>query len=455
MKNLFKIAILFSIILLSLFAFIIINNSYTQYQIDIKNLKKEYLTQQKQFIKQETIRVLNYIKYKAKTNKNRSLKDLQNEIVEVIEYLRNTRDGTGYIFIYTFDGVNIADPILKENSGKNLINFTDPNGKKVIYELIKISQKKDGGYVRYVWNKPTTNTLENKISYAISYKSWRWMIGSGVYLDNVEKEIREKEQEYKNKLIKYIWQIIFLSLILFIMGYLLDRYFTYELKESEEYTKELLKAQDKFIDNAVHEINTPLSIIITNIDLFKLKYGENRYLSKIEAGSKIIHNIYNDLSYVIKKDRIKYSKSIINFSDFLEFRIEFFNEVAYGNHLQLHSSIKNNIFIKFNDTQLQRICDNSISNAIKYSYENKKIKILLKQSKKYIIFMVINSSDTIEDPNKLFSRFYRENKSRGGFGLGLSIVKDICDNNNVTIKVKSKNNITKFIYKFKNENTTT
>ena len=448
MKNLFKVAILFSIILLSLFAFIIINNSYTQYQNDIKKLQKNYLNSQKQFIKKETIRTLNYIKYKASNNKTKSLKILQNEIVEVIEHLRNKRDGTGYIFIYTFDGINIADPILKENAGKNLKNFTDPNGKKVIYELIKISQKKDGGYVKYVWNKPTTNTLENKISYAIAYKPWKWMIGSGVYLDNIEKEIKQKEQEYKKKFKKYIWQIVFLSLILFIMGYLLDKYFTYELKESEEYTKKLLKAQDKFMKDSIHEINTPLSIIITNIDLFKLKYNENKYLTKIEAGAKIIHNIYNDLEFLVKKDRVLYKKEKLDLSLFIKNRVDFFDEIANGNNLTFKLLNQDNINIEFNATLLQRVCDNTLSNAIKYSFQNSSIIVKLYMQKDSIIFEVTNQGKAVLDTEKLFDRFYRENSSRGGFGIGLDIIKEICDNNDVLIEIVSIDNTTTFKYIF-------
>ena len=109
-------------------------NTYVQYLQDIKELEQNYIESQKKFIKQETKRVLRYIKFKHKKDKNKPIKELQKEIAEVIEQMRNERDGTGYVFIYTFDGINIADPILKENSGKNLINFTDPNGKRVIYE---------------------------------------------------------------------------------------------------------------------------------------------------------------------------------------------------------------------------------------------------------------------------------------------------------------------------------
>ena len=61
----------------------------------------------------------------------------------------------------------------------------------------------------------------------------------------------------------------------------------------------------------------------------------------------------------------------------------------------------------------------------------------------------------IESIDKIFGDFYRENNSRGGFGLGLKIVKDICDKNLVIIKLDSNDKETKFTYRFRiNENTT-
>ncbi len=487
-------------------------NTYNEHQKELKIIERDYIKSQKSLIENETLRAKRFIEYKYNKYKNiLSLEQIKNQIVETIENMRDIRDGSGYIFIYTFDGINIADPILKQNSGKNLINFKDPNGKLVIKELIDISKQKEGGFVNYVWNKPTTNKLTNKISYAISYEPFQWMIGSGVYLDDIENVLWEKKREYKQKVFEYIIQIILFAAALFLTSMSISRYFTFliqkdidnikdtlknvsinydninldkltfkefehisfnvnlminELKElnmnlekkvlnrtqklqkSEQFAHSLVEKQDKFIKNAIHEINTPLSIIITNIDLFKLKNGENRYLSKIEAGSKIIHNIYNDLSYLVKKDRIEYKPTNINFSDFLKYRIDFFDEIALGNNLQFDIQIEDNLYIYFNDTQLQRVCDNSLSNAIKYSYEKGVIFISLIKQNDVIIFSIKNEGNSIDNPSKLFERYYRENDARGGFGLGLNIIKEICDSNNVHIDVKSENNITQFVYSF-------
>ncbi len=513
------ITILFSGTFAVLLTAFMVYNSYKEYKADVKRIKKEYLKSQKELIKTETNRAIRFIEYKAKHPEGKSQKELQKEIVEAIEHMRNKRNGTGYIFIYTFDGVNIADPILKQNAGKNLLNFKDPNGKKVIYELIKVSKRKEGGFVNYFWNKPIVNKLSPKISYAKSYKPWGWMVGSGVYLDDIQKVLQNREKEYKKRVLGYIFQISVFALFLFVGSMLIYRYVTYlitkdiefiqkgfkrvfddyeaidkkeivfrEFQEISKYAnmmiaqmkqksravnelnktlerrveqktkmleiaknraEKLLQMQDKFIKNAIHEINTPLSIILVNIELYNLKYKKNSYLTKIEAGIKIIHNIYNDLSYIVKKDRVVYEKVELDFSSFLKERAEFFNDVAVGNSLDLIVDIQEDCKIFFNETELQRICDNNISNAIKYSFENSIIYIKLYNEGEYVIFSIANRGEKLEDTKKIFDRFYRSDTAKGGFGLGLSIVKEICQKCGVDIDIDTKEGYNIFRYRFK------
>lgn len=507
-----KITILSTAIITIFITVAFFSNAYNEHIKELQKIESDYLISQKSLIEKDTKRAIRYITYKHKKNKNiKDIKEIQKQIVETIENMRDIRDGSGYIFIYTFDGINIADPILKHNAGKNLIDFKDPNGKLVIKELIDISKEQEGGFVEYVWNKPISNILTKKISYAQSYEPFNWMVGSGIYLDDIENVLKEKKREYKEKISQYVIQIFLFVMALFLVSIAVSKYFTFliqndinsikdtlknvsveynninlqkiqfrefkqisqninlmidelkdlnknlenkvenrtqQLQKSEQFAHKLVQSQDKFIKNAIHEINTPLSIIIANIDLFKLKYGENRYLSKIEAGSKIVHNIYNDLAYLIKKDRIKYENISINFSEFLKERVDFFDEIAIGNDLHIQIDIKEELFFSFNDTQLQRICDNTLSNAIKYSFAKSVIYVKLDKIENKIVLDIQNSGETLANPEKLFQRYYRENEARGGFGLGLSIVEEICKKTDTDILVTSKNNTTNFIYKF-------
>jgi signal transduction histidine kinase len=211
----------------------------------------------------------------------------------------------------------------------------------------------------------------------------------------------------------------------------------------------LVSSQDEFIKKSIHEINTPLSIILTNIDLLKIKNIKNKYITNIESGSKIIHNIFNDLSFMLKKDRLDYKNSPINISQFLRNRLEFFDEVANSSDLIFIANIEDNLILEFNEVYLQRVIDNNLSNSIKYSFSNSVIYITLVKDKDSIILKFNTNSQKIENLEKVFNYYYRENDVKGGFGIGLNIVKDICDKNQVKIDIMSNEKETQFEYRFK------
>jgi signal transduction histidine kinase len=221
------------------------------------------------------------------------------------------------------------------------------------------------------------------------------------------------------------------------------------LEKEKDFNASLVKAQDSFIKHSIHEINTPLAVIMTHIDLFKMKEGENRFLSKIEAASKIITNIYADLSYMVKKDRFDYQKTTLNMSEFVEERVDFFAEIARGNRHKIITEIAPEIWIIFSEEELQRVIDNNLSNAIKYAYRGTDVTIKLQEEKENILLQFIGHSPKIEDTQRIFKAFERENNVRGGFGLGLEIVYTICQKEEVDIDVHSDGEITVFSYRFK------
>lgn len=503
-------------ILMFLFTALIITREYLEFQQQLEDFEQEYLKSQKDLIRKETIRALRYIEYKHRHEEGRDLPLLQKEIVDAIEQMRDERDGTGYVFIYTFEGINIADPILKQNAGKNMIGFTDPDGTRVIADLITVSQQPDGGYVEYVWNKPVINLPAPKISYAKAYQPWGWMVGSGVYLDTVQKIVAEKKQQHRKKMVAIVFQILLLAGIMLgasmvVLHFItrriglemaqfkafFDRAVTHrekidrsqlffsefhdislnanrmidvlnrvtheleslnhelesrverkteKLRKQAEALQNLIDAQDRFVKNAIHEIYTPISIIFANIELLELRH-RSHHLTNITAAAKTIHNIYDDLSYIIKQDRIEYTKEAIPLGTFLQERIVYFSELAEGNALVIRYESNADPMVYISAVELQRLIDNTLSNAIKYSPAGEAIDVRITDREKEVVFSVSNRSlEEIHHPEKLFERYYRENEARGGFGLGLGIVKDICDKNGIKVDVTSPDSNVMFAY---------
>jgi signal transduction histidine kinase len=206
---------------------------------------------------------------------------------------------------------------------------------------------------------------------------------------------------------------------------------------------------DNFIKDSMHEINTPLSIINLNSDLFANKFGENKYLTRIKSASKTLATIYDDMDYLIKQGRVKHKRQNINISEFIQNRVDYFKEIANLKNIEIVTHIEDEIYYVFSKTKLQRIVDNTLSNAIKYSHDNDKIEINFYKKEQHYIFEVQDYGMGIEKIDKIFSRYYRENESKGGFGIGLNIVKEIIDEEKIVLNIKSKvNQGTLFKYTF-------
>ena len=222
------------------------------------------------------------------------------------------------------------------------------------------------------------------------------------------------------------------------------------LLQEKSQKDEILQSQKEFLRYTVHETNTPLSVILTSIELFVMKNQKDRQLSKIEAAAKNIFNIYDDLSYLVKKDQVEYPKVAIDIERFLVSRLDFFAEVAELSKVKFEyvSDFKGK-YIYFNETKLQRIIDNTITNAIKYTLADEVVHVSLKQEGTFAELSMGSRSKTIENTDKIFDAYYRENKTEEGFGIGLQLVNTICKEEDVAISLDSSDERTTFTYRFK------
>jgi len=210
-----------------------------------------------------------------------------------------------------------------------------------------------------------------------------------------------------------------------------------EIFESKRTIEKLLKQQDMFVKKIMHEINTPLSIISLNCDAIQRDIGFKNELEVIKASTKTLSSIYSDLSYTIKKESRPNNKIKINLLKFISSRVAFFDELANVKDIfiELESSYEYEII--FNEYELERIIDNTISNAIKYSAESSCINIFIGLENEKYILQVKDNGVGMEKPNEVFLPYFQQSSSNIGLGLGLSIVKEICDKYDVSIQISS------------------
>lgn len=122
--------------------------------------------------------------YEKEQNGELSREDAQAQAKAAIDAIRFD-GGTGYIFVYDWEGNCLVLPTNKSLVGKNLINLKDDNGVQIVAGLIN-QAKNGGGSLDYIWPKPGQDGFFAKSSWAEGLAGWQWMIGTGVYVDDLE-----------------------------------------------------------------------------------------------------------------------------------------------------------------------------------------------------------------------------------------------------------------------------
>jgi len=117
-----------------------------------------------------------------------TLEEAKKRAKETIGHIRVGKE-SGYIWINDLEPKMIMHPLKPDLDGKNLSDFKDGNGKYIFSEMAKICREKGEGLVDYVWPKSEGEKPLPKISFVKLYKPWGWIVGSGVYVDDVMKTV--------------------------------------------------------------------------------------------------------------------------------------------------------------------------------------------------------------------------------------------------------------------------
>jgi len=285
----------------------------------------------------------------------------------------------------------------------NEYNIIDPKNKKQRKRLEDISVTEQG-----------------KIKYLKDY-NWNYKRSQFLVFEINESQVKK----IKNDILKQSMIYMLLLLLFFlIMGFFLIKLLIRPMKDA-------IVKMDNFIKDTTHELNTPINVITSNIEILKEEEIKSKELERIEIASKTITNIYEDLTYLFFKDRKKKKK--IELKELIKKRILFFQLHLKTKNLKVEKQIKTNK--KVNEYEFSKLFDNLITNAIKYNIEKGKIKIIV--TNEYLT--IKNTSEGLEDKEikKITDRYERRNKIEGGFGIGLNIVKIISEENNWKIKISS------------------
>ncbi len=191
--------------------------------------------------------------------------------------------------------------------------------------------------------------------------------------------------------------------------------------------RDALKINQEFIKDILHDFNTPISSMVLNLELLK-KSCESPFISRIEQSIQTIVSLQENLRLFLKN--IKHESSKINVADLVQERLNYFSAL-YPN-LKLSMIKKANPTVYTQKELFTRILDNILSNACKYNKKNGFVEVIVEHHK----LIIKDSGRGIKHPEKVFNRFYKE--SDRGIGIGLSIVKKLCDELDIQIDLQSE-----------------
>ncbi|MBE1282383.1 MAG: histidine kinase [Rhodobacteraceae bacterium] len=175
----------------------------------------------------------------------------------------------GFFFVYDYDGNNLVSPRQTDMINQNWSGLTDSEGTPVVDELLRIARQ-GAGYHTYLWPKPSTGEEAKMITYVTSFPSWRWAVGTGVFIDDVLASVaaaRAQVEERARRTFYYIGGITLMAvLVVFLSGMVINirerRLADAKLKEL---TQRVFDAQEEERGRVARELHDGISQILVGV----------------------------------------------------------------------------------------------------------------------------------------------------------------------------------------------
>ncbi len=274
------------------------------------------------------------------------------------------------------------------------------------------------------------NQLEGKTD------GYRYKVTDSVFIKGYVIAFLDTTNEFYSYL-----RILFLSLGVGFVCWVLMFFLVVMLsKKAIRPIAENMEKQKEFITNAGHEIKTPLAIIQANTEAMELYGGENKWSKNIKQQVSRLDGLMKNLLFLTRSDEnaLNAQKTDFSLSEVVNLSAESFVEPMKLKGIDFKVSVQDNISISADKEQITQLISILLDNAFKYTNDNGYINLTLFGRTLYVENTV--SELPAVSPERLFDRFYRSNTARtqktGGYGIGLSMAKAICDANKAVICVK-------------------
>ncbi|ORT49675.1 histidine kinase [Vibrio sp. qd031] len=197
----------------------------------------------------------------------------QQEVKKILRNLRYSDDG--YFFVYDQHGFNLVHPISLELEGRNLLHLKDQFGDSIIGSLLHAAQN-GGGYHNYDWQRPSTGKVAAKMSYAVWLDRWDWMIGTGIYIEDIVTDVANMQRSVQSNVNNtffsltsiFVISVVLIVLVTLVINVREHRLADSNLKELAHKTVMLQEDEKKHLSRELHDgVNQMLVSSICHLDL--------------------------------------------------------------------------------------------------------------------------------------------------------------------------------------------
>jgi len=380
----------------------------------------------------------------------------QHQAIEQIKNLHYGQQLKDYFWINDMSPRMIIHPYRTDLNGQDLSNYVDPDGKKVFIEIVKVVTESQSGYINYKWQaNDNSSVIIPKISYVKGFAPWGWVIGTGIYIEDVKAEIDLLIQN----IIAVSIVICMLNILIFV-NIIRVSYLTHKKQRSAELelkkTKSSLALSEKMASlgtlsaMVAHEINNPLSGILSYAKL------STKYLEKGELNQSTVESVINNLSIIasetkrcgeIVKNLLLFAKQSlgdvqpVHLNEIITLSTKVIDHSAKMKDIELKTELDSgDDTVQCDPGAIQQILVSLIVNSLESSSQGKQIIVRTDyKDKEEIQIKVIDYGHGIEEKNLpfIFDPFFSTKDSNSSLGLGLSAVYGIVQHHSGNIHVES------------------
>ncbi len=354
--------------------------------------------------------------------------EAQKNALQVIQNLRYGKELKDYFWIIDTTPVMVMHPYRDDLIGINLLEYTDKNEKKLFREMVEIAQKHGDGFVDYHWQwKDDQTKIVPKVSYVKSFTPWSWIIGTGIYLNDVEEEISAI-----NSTLFMISSAITLLIVVLLFKINLESLKIERKREQAE--KDLEKSErlavlGQMVAEIIHEIKNPLMVIGGFARRLRKREKDKESAKKLDIIANEVsrlENLLRGLKYTFTPQTLILQK--INLCQVLQEVQELLTDECkeMGIALDLHL-IDTCMLIDADRDKLKQVIINLLKNSMEAMKDGGKLSITTRYVDDTAEIAIHDSGPGIPQKikEKIFDPFFTTKKD--GTGLGLCISKKIVE----------------------------